>query len=174
MSVLFAWDWIIWVITPLYLSCYLRLRFNTKALTGQSPAVVTRFSFPCRMNTHAHVPYQVPGWEICLLSTNPQTRAVLDSSDDIQSPSRMYLKLQINVKEEKNVFFSFSLLDFNLFFPDWPAFFLHITCPIFLHHHIPVYMFVGIQPQKETHGADCTELKVEKWATMKGRWKTLG
>lgn len=89
----------------------------------------TFFSFSCRMNIHAHVPYQVPGWEICLLSTNPHTRTVLDSRDDIQSPSRMYLKLQINKKERrKTVFFSFSSRFYSIFFPDWPAsFFLHIT-----------------------------------------------
>lgn len=166
-----AWDWIICVITPLYLPCYLGLWFNTRALTGHSPAVLTYFSSLCRMNIHAHVPYQVPGWEICLLSTNPQTRTVLDSRDDIQSPSRMYLKLQINTKEEKwYYFFSFFSLDFILFSLTGLHFFTHHFWSIFLRHYTPVYTFVGIQPQKETHGVDCSELhwKHKQWAMMKG------
>lgn len=70
------------------------------------------------MNTHARVPYLVPGWETCLLSTNPppSKQELSWTAEMISSPtSRMYLKLQINKKkkknkkEEKTVYFPFFL-----------------------------------------------------------------
>lgn len=160
---------------PLHLPCYLGLQFNTRALTGHSPAVLTHFSSLCRMNIHARVPYQVPGWEICLLSTNLPTRTVFDSRDDFQSPSRMYLKLQINIKEEKLYFFPFFSSRFHCF-PWLACIFLHTTFGLsfFITTHRRICLWESNLRRKLTVlTAEEQHWKYKRWAMRKGRQKRL-